>query len=85
MQFILEGPWKLVLDPQTEGGRLLFNLEEDPGELHNLASSQPERCDRMQERLEQHLASLSVLEPAFTDDPLDPEVQEQLRAMGYLE
>ena len=85
MWSVIEGSWKLILDPATEGGKLLFDLEEDPGELHNLASSQTERCDRMQERLEQHLASLSVLEPAFTDDPLDPEVQEQLRAMGYLE
>ena len=36
-------PWKLIHDPAGERDRL-FNLEEDPGELNDLARARPKKA-----------------------------------------
>lgn len=41
------GDWKLVDSPR-EGGSMLFNLEEDIGEQHDLADSHPEQLKELQ-------------------------------------
>ncbi len=43
-QAVREGPWKLVrLDIRSENPRYeLYNLDDDPGEEHNLVDTKPE-------------------------------------------
>jgi arylsulfatase len=43
--FVRQGNWKLVnLDPPfDESGFELFNIQNDPGEMENLAEAEPEK------------------------------------------
>ncbi len=47
---ILAGRWKLMLD-RMAGRSALFDLAEDPGELHDLSVAQPELAVRLRETL----------------------------------
>ena len=47
---VREGNWKYIYDLRY-GTEELFDLDRDPDEQHNLASSQPERCTRLRQRL----------------------------------
>ena len=79
------------------GGRgvpfALFDLENDPGETENVADAFPEEVERLKRALRRHWNA-----PAFdvmTDPPgcdgdaptsiMDPETEEQLRALGYID
>lgn len=53
-QWVTDGHEKYIWFTQT-GRELLFNLDEDPTELHNLATEEPERVAWWQERLIQEL------------------------------
>jgi hypothetical protein len=44
------GPWKLV-ENYEDGSVQLFNLDEDLGEQQDRADEQPERVERMRDRL----------------------------------
>ena len=55
-----EGAWKYIFNA-TGGSELLFALEHDPEEQHDLAPAEPERC----RRLRQKIAAGVTLEDAF--------------------
>lgn len=76
---ILVGREKLVRSYET-GSRRLFDLENDPGERHDLAAQRPERVAELTARLDRYLreinAQLAVPNPAYdpasapaADDP----------------
>ena len=72
--------YKYILAPQPE----LYDLEEDPHELSNLASKQPSLTNRFKEnllRLEQRYGGASVKKKS---GQLDPQVAESLRSLGYV-
>ena len=46
------GRWKLILD-RTAERRTLFDLESDPGETRDLASTEPARADALERELEE--------------------------------
>lgn len=54
-QWLTDGRWKYAWYSQT-GAEQLFDLVEDPQELHNLAPSQPDLVAAWQERLVRELA-----------------------------
>lgn len=81
--------WKFVREV-TPGGRRphLFDLETDPGELKNLATTHP----RQAVRLEQYMARLQTdaaasLEAVAPGQPRDLSrpVRERLKALGYID
>jgi arylsulfatase A-like enzyme len=78
-------PYKLI---QTGDDSIeLFNLVEDPGELHNLRDALPEQVKVLQEQLRiferQAEAAASVTTQVVEHN--DPQLRRRLRALGYLE
>ncbi len=83
------GPWKLV--QHSEDGDFLYNLEEDPGELNELAKDDPEQLETLIRDLAlfQSMLGLPDLD-APVDAPrvppdLDAGTVEALRSLGYVE
>jgi len=85
------GDWRVLLDGDlklhwsSRGRHQLFDLAADPGEHSNLAPSRPQQVRAMESALEGFLAELPP--PARRGPPqqLDPETQEALRNLGYLD
>ena len=63
-----EGRWKLKLAVQGgesvysryDHGDLLFDIEADPGEQHDLAAAMPARVDELKRRMQEHAAAVEV-------------------------
>jgi len=76
-------PYKLVL--RTTGERELFDLANDPAELHDISTREPERVAELVAKLRSEVARRPP-EYSEADRPeLRPETEEALRALGYLD
>ena len=79
--------WRTLFAPLADSGKL-YRLDEDPGEDLDLASSYPlQQLLLRQGALSQHSWNRRLLETpqvAAIDEKIDPEVLEQLKALGYL-
>jgi hypothetical protein len=64
LRYVREGPWKYIHKANPE----LFNLDQDPGELENRISDQPEKLKALREKLE----ALISQAPAFADPTAVP-------------
>ena len=71
--------WKLMTGAEPE----LYNLAEDPGELRNLAASQPDRVKRMTEELQRGMQRLAPGGDRAQPRPASAEQEERLRSLGY--
>ncbi len=73
--------WKYILAPRAE----LYDLEEDPGELFNIASQRPEITAEMDRQLAElaHRVSSTVVDRSASTS-IDPETRAKLEALGYL-
>jgi arylsulfatase A-like enzyme len=83
-----DGDYKLV--QHTTDGTFLYNLATDPGELTDIAASQPEALADMTRKLEREVNRLGL--PALdaevvldTSAGMDKETCESLLALGYVE
>lgn len=74
--------FKLVQTPRLDGTykTRLYDLAEDPGETVDISDEQPEITRHLRERLETW--GEGIPEPAERE--YDPELEEQLRSLGYL-
>lgn len=87
------GPYKALWQPDAldhdPRRRALFDVEADPAEAHNLLAGEHERPDgrRIYRALLEHGAEAvpPFRAPDASRAPLDPAVQERLRALGYLD
>ncbi|GDX79002.1 hypothetical protein LBMAG42_08130 [Deltaproteobacteria bacterium] len=83
-----EGGWKLLeIVSNYEGlehATKLYDVLNDPGEVIDLASQQPERVGAMHERLAGLLAALNA-GAAVPENHMSEEDRTQLEALGYLE
>ncbi len=79
---LIDWPWKLIHHQYRPTESELYNLQDDPDELHNLAAS---RADKRSE-LEAQLRDTGAVTDRDFQDPLlmDPEMVEKLKALGYL-
>jgi arylsulfatase A-like enzyme len=60
----------------------LYDVESDPGELHNLAGTEPRLADDLRETLRGLVAERAETVEMAADD--DEEIAERLRELGYL-
>jgi hypothetical protein len=70
------------------GAERLFRLESDPHELDDVAAEQPEVTARLRGEVERELARLEERGRALRGGaaaPLEPEVVEGLRELGYVD
>ncbi len=68
---------------ERPGWEALFDLETDPAERDDQLGHEPERAERMRTLLSILTAEAGEAEATIPED-LDPELEEQLRALGYL-
>jgi len=79
---VRDGEWKFIAH-QSPGAAELFHLTPDPGESQNLIASGKERAELMSAALDAYVQGApEAFEPR---GELSPEVEEQLRGLGYLE
>ncbi len=71
--------WKLITGAQPE----LYNLADDPGELHNLAAAEPDRVRRMTDDLQRGLQRLAPGGDRAQPRAVNAEQEERLRSLGY--
>jgi arylsulfatase A-like enzyme/predicted Zn-dependent protease len=77
---IQDGRFKLIRAPRRE----LYDLEQDPQELRNLAEREPARADAMEAALDALLARVESDAAAAGPASIDPETEERLQALGYI-
>ena len=82
LRAVRDGRWKYILAPRPE----LYDLDQDPGELHNLVDRDANRARAYRSGVEQQLrreqAALRGSEPAAATVP--PDMLEKLGALGYV-
>ena len=77
---------------QSDDDLRVFDLREDPGELHDLRESSPAELARLRSEVETWRAHLGLPDPgaaapagAAAEPDLDEAAEERLRALGYIE
>jgi choline-sulfatase len=81
LRSLRDGRWKYIMAPRAE----LYDLEADPGELHNLAGEQETRARAMRGGLESELRKERSSSPKPADmSGISPDVLERLGALGYV-
>jgi arylsulfatase A-like enzyme len=80
---VYEGDWKYVRD--ETGVEALFDLADDPSETHDIGSTGPldEMRDVMAKALAGRRPRVSHERPDVAGE-MDPEVEAQLRSLGYM-
>ncbi len=76
------GDWKLIYHV-GDGRSELYDLSRDPLERQDLAAVETERVRKLTQEVQRYLASAPPR--ADEPEPLDPEVESQLRELGYVE
>ena len=77
---IRDGRYTFIAAPRRE----LYDTQTDPGETHDLAASNPTRADALERALHDFVARSSARRTAPAPRPVDPDVEERLRALGYV-
>jgi tetratricopeptide (TPR) repeat protein len=77
---IRDGRYKLIAAPRRE----LYDLQEDPQETRDLSSQNPSRADALERGLREAATKVSSKSAPRTPQPIDPEAEERLRALGYV-
>jgi arylsulfatase A-like enzyme len=81
LRSVRRGHLKLIADSRT-GEKRLYDLADDPGETRDLAAQRPDDVRELSDRLE--ALSKPRRQPTLLPEPT-PEMQEHLRALGYIE
>jgi arylsulfatase A-like enzyme/predicted Zn-dependent protease len=77
---VRDGRYKFIAAPRRE----LYDTQADPGELHDLAASNPRVADALERALADMRAKLAVAATPQQPRPVEPEVEERLRSLGYV-
>lgn len=80
LRFVREGRWKYIHKVNPE----LYDIESDPRELVNKFDAEPEVAARLHAKLAEMVRAAPVASASSIVD-ITPEVEAQLRALGYVE
>ncbi len=79
-QGVLFDNWKLIIDGRNAE---LFNLAEDPQELHDLSGALPGKVEQLRQRVSRWDAATERVQPGEED--LNEEDMRALEALGYVD
>lgn len=79
LRVLFDGESKYLHGPRSE----LFDLAADPGELHNLVQSDPERAETMKNSLQAFMTAHAAADPQQVGS-VDADTRSRLEALGYL-
>jgi len=79
IRVLFDGDSKYLHGPRPE----LFNLAVDPGELHNLMQSDPERAETLKQTLQDFMTAHAAADPQQVGS-VDADTRSRLEALGYL-
>ena len=83
MVAVTDARYRLVI---PRSGPELYDLKNDPGELRNLASDQPDRVEDMIARFKSMMSQVRPLSVgAGVDLEMDDDSRRALEALGYLQ
>ncbi len=77
--------YKYIWDSRQPNKPLLFDLQTDPGEQHNVIEQYPAEAQTFQSHVEAHLERATAAAMAVADFELDEEITRRLRDLGYVE
>jgi choline-sulfatase len=81
LRSVRDGRWKYILAPRPE----LYDLDRDPGELHNLIDAEPARARAMNAGIKERLQTeQKVVRAGPGRSGVPPELLEKLGALGYV-
>ena len=80
---IREGRWKVIRD-YTRNKTMLFDLENDPRELHDLAQQKPDEVQRLAPVLETWTQEQQNRGGAANTVSIDAKQARMLKELGYL-
>ncbi len=84
LQSVVRGRWKLIFDRQRKRMKF-FDLEQDPGERHNLAADPSPELKQLARELRAWNQAVDPRRPQAQQPPeLTAKERERLRALGYL-
>jgi len=77
---VRDGRYKFIAAPRRE----LYDLQTDPGERTNLSDANPQRVAALERALGEIAAKSAAAARPQAPQPVDPDVEERLRALGYV-
>ena len=77
---VRDGRYKFIAAPRRE----LYDTRTDPGELHDVAASNPRVADALERALADMTAKLAIAATPQEPRPVEPDVEERLRSLGYV-
>jgi arylsulfatase A-like enzyme/Tfp pilus assembly protein PilF len=80
LRALRDGRYKFIEAPRRE----LYDTQQDPGELQNIAGQNPRLADAMQQALDALTSSHAKGAAQAAPQQVDPDVEERLRALGYV-
>jgi choline-sulfatase len=77
---VRDGRYKFIAAPRRE----LYDTRTDPGELHDVATSNPRVADALERALAEMTAKLAIAATPQKPRRVEPDVEERLRSLGYV-
>jgi len=82
---VRSGPWKLIRNLAPGGGVRLYDLVDDPGEHHDVASGHPKLVRELQRAMARWYHSLPHAPSQAPVRLKNKKIEEELRSLGYLQ